>query len=122
MRFPYSPWGHISYDTLSDKEKRRLTYGYDGDGWKSGNYYTKYISNNPKFYTKDKYYGKPIYTPFWNEMKQTYQKYDCGVDCDYLGPRNLMMDMLVYIILASAFSLFFVAIMCGKDKYEQFTG
>ena len=22
-----------------------MTYGYDGEGWKSGNYYTKYISN-----------------------------------------------------------------------------
>ena len=74
-----------------------MTYGYQGEGWKSGSYYTKYISNNQKFYKIDAFYGKKIYTPFWNVIKETYQSADCGVDCDYLGPRNLMANMILYV-------------------------
>ena len=55
---------------MSEKE---AMYGYKGEGWKSGNYYTAYISMNPKFYSVDKVYGRKIYTPFWNEMKEAYQ-------------------------------------------------
>ena len=46
------PW-NIGYYHLSERE---MKYGYEGEGWKSGSYYTKYISQNPKFYTKDKWY------------------------------------------------------------------
>jgi len=52
--------------------EKEFTYGYRGEGYRSGNYYTKYISGNPKFYTYDKMYGKMVYTPFWNVVKQTY--------------------------------------------------
>jgi len=41
------------YTELFDKDEQLMTYGYKGEGWKSGNYYTKYISKNPKFYTMD---------------------------------------------------------------------
>ena len=51
---------------------RLMTYGYAGQGWKSGSYYTNYISNNQKFYKIDSFYGKKIYTPFWNIIKETY--------------------------------------------------
>ena len=96
-----------------------MVYGYAGEGWKSGNYYTKYISTNPKFYTKDKFYGKVIYTPFWNIMHNSYQSYDCGVDCDYLGPRNLMTSFLLYIFLAALFVFIFVMALCNKKRLQE---
>lgn len=108
------PW-NIGYYHLSERE---MKYGYDGEGWKSGSYYTKYISMNPKFYTKDKWYSKEIYTPFWNTMRSVYQAYDCGIDCDYLGPRNLMMSMVVYVTLAAIFVGVGLVILCSKEKYD----
>ena len=95
-----------------------MKYGYAGEGWKSGAYYTKYISPNPKFYTKDSFYGKEIYTPFWNVMRNSYQSYDCGVDCDYLGPRNFMMSMTFYLVLFAIFVAFILTIWCSKEKLE----
>lgn len=74
---------------------------------------------NPKFYTYNSYYGRKIYTPFWNVMRSRYQTYDCGVDCDYLGPKNLMMGMFVYVGLAAIFAAVAIAVLCGKDKQEQ---
>lgn len=96
--------------------ERMMVYGYDGKGWKNGNYYTSYISSNPKYYTRDKFYGKEIYTPFWNIMRNQYQSYDCGVDCDYLGPRSFMMSMTIYVVLAAVFVSFVVIIGCTKEK------
>ena len=99
-----------------------MTYGYAGEGWKSGSYYTKYISNNEKFYKLDGFYGKKIYTPFWNVVKEQYQASDCGVDCDYLGPRNLMAGMIFYVAGAAILLSFFAAIVCGKEKIDLTRG
>jgi len=57
------------YPSAPHLSERAMVYGYDGAGWKNGNYYTSYISPNSKYYTKDKFYGKEIYTPFWNVMR-----------------------------------------------------
>ena len=93
-----------------------MTYGTNGDGWKSGQYYTAYVSQNPKFYSIDRTYGKKKYTPFWNIVKEKYQAEDCGVDCDYLGPRNLMMSFFVYITLFCVFVSVIIITLCNKDK------
>lgn len=102
---------------MSDRE---MVYGYDGVGWKNGNYYSSYISPNPKFYTKHSWYGKEleIYTPFWNIMTGKYQNNDCGVDCDYLGPRNFMMSMTLYVVLAAVFVTFLIVVGCTKEKLD----
>ena len=52
-------------------------------------------------------------------MRGRYQSYDCGVDCDYLGPKNLMMGMFIYIGLAAVFVAVAIAILCGKDKLDH---
>ena len=51
-------------------------------------------------------------------MQQKYQQQDCGVDCEYLGPKNLMMGLFVYIALAALFGLVATLALCSKDKYE----
>ena len=110
---------HSSYKpVLTAKQEHYLKYGTEGEGFQSGSYRTNYISQNPKFYQMDKYYGKTIYTPFWNHMLQKYQQHDCGVDCEYLGPRNLLMSLLVYIVLAVIFGLVAIVAVCSKDKHD----
>ena len=96
--------------------EKMAMYGYNGDGFRSGNYYTSYVSANSKFYSTDKYYGRKIYTPFWNHLKQQYQQYDCGVDCEYLGPRNLMMSMMMYVLIFSVFVAIVMVAVCHKEK------
>ena len=71
-------------------ESYYLKYGYDGLGWKSGKFYTKYVSKNPLFFQKDAVTGKSIYTPFWNSKLNRYQVTDCGMECEYLGPTTLV--------------------------------
>ena len=95
-----------------------IQFGTDKTGFKSGNYYTSYVSPNPKFYTFNKWYGFEIYTPFWNHMQNKYQQVDCGVDCDYLGPKNLMMGFMVYIVLAALFGLVASLAYWSKEKYQ----
>ena len=67
-KFNIHPWWMPRIE-LTAQQQRFMQYGYDGEGFKTGNYYTKYISSNPKFYQKDGYYGKQIYKPFWNHIR-----------------------------------------------------
>ena len=52
-------------------------------------------------------------------MRSAYQAYDCGIDRDYLGPRNLMMSMVIYDTLAALFVGVGLVILCSKEKYDQ---
>ena len=51
-------------------------------------------------------------------MQGKYQQTDCGVDCEYLGPKNLMMSLMVYITLAAIFGLIASIAVCSKYKYD----
>lgn len=95
-------------------QEKFLKYGYTGEGFKAGNYYTKYISTNSKFYTKDKFYGTEIYTPFWNHMRNKYQQVDCGIDCEYLGPKDYLSNMLIYVVLFAVFIVVASLAACNK--------
>lgn len=51
-------------------------------------------------------------------MQNKYQQVDCGVDCEYLGPKNMMMSMMVYLVLAALFGLVASIALCAKEKYQ----
>lgn len=52
-------------------------------------------------------------------MRSTYQAYDCGIDCDYLGPRNLMMTMVIYVTLVALFIGVGLVVLCSKEKLDM---
>lgn len=71
---------------------------------------------NPKFYVTDNYYGKKKYVPFWNINKEKYQVEDCGVDCEYLGPRNLCYNLFEYVLLFSVLVAIVLIAVCNQEK------
>jgi hypothetical protein len=96
--------------------EHEFTYGQKEGGWKNGDYTTAYVSANPKFYVTDNFYLKKKYAPFWNVVKEKYQVEDCGMDCEYLGPKNVETNLFSYIILFAVLVTIVLIAVCNQEK------